>query len=127
MDFLLIILLVLVAYFVYDFLYGGVNFERIDVDSKALTSSTNDVIGYNGEIIAPNSVDPDSPTVREVVYTQEYYPWWRSNRDFAVDGWLYQKPYYNYWRRPYYYNYYMSGRPVISGGKLNYNRDLQRE
>lgn len=38
--------------------------------------------------------------VKEVVYTTDYYPWWRSTRWWNYDGWLYQKPYYNYWRRP---------------------------
>ena len=45
-----------------------------------------------------DQVTPDS--VKEVVYTQDYYPWWRSTRWWNYDGWLYQKPYYNYWRRP---------------------------
>lgn len=61
-------------------------------------------------------------TVKEVIYTQDYYPWWRSTRWWNYDGWLYQKPYYNYWRRPYYYNYWYAGRPLIIGGKRYYRR-----
>lgn len=64
----------------------------------------------------------DRTAVSEVVYTQDYYPWWRSSRATNVDGWLYQKPYYNYWRRPYYYNYWYAGRPLIIGGKRHYRR-----
>lgn len=60
--------------------------------------------------------------VSEVVYTQDYYPWWRSTRWWNYDSYLYQKPYYNYWRRPYYYNYWYSGRPLIIGGKRYYRR-----
>lgn len=62
-------------------------------------------------------------TKSEVIYTQDYYPWWRSTRWWNYDGWLYQKPYYNYWRRPYYYNYWYSGRPLIIGGKRYYRRN----
>ena len=61
---------------------------------------------------------------KQVVYTQDYYPWWRSTRWWNYDGWLYQKPYFNYWRRPYYYNYYFSGRPTIVGGKRYYRRNF---
>ena len=31
-------------------------------------------------------------TTKEVIYTQDYYPWWRSTRWWNYDGWLYQKP-----------------------------------
>ncbi len=41
----------------------------------------------------------EGDTAKEVIYTQDYYPWWRSTRWWNYDGWLYQKPYYNYWRR----------------------------
>lgn len=82
-------------------------------------------IGYNSnKQIVSVDIDEKIPkeSVKEVVYTQDYYPWWRSTRWWNYDGWLYQKPYYNYWRRPYYYNYWYSGRPLIIGGKRYYNR-----
>jgi hypothetical protein len=83
-----------------------------------------DVNGYDSTKI---TVDVDESNknkdvVKETVYTQDYYPWWRSTRWWNYDGWLYQKPYYNYWRRPYYYNYWYSGRPLIIGGKRYYKR-----
>jgi len=64
-------------------------------------------------------------SAKEVIYTQDYYPWWRSTRWWNYDGWLYQKPYYNYWRRPYYYNYWYAGRPLVIGGKRLYKRRFQ--
>ena len=67
----------------------------------------------------------DGQTTKEVIFTQDFYPWWRSTRWWNYDGWLYQKPYYNYWRRPNYYNYWYSGRPLIIGGKRYYQREYQ--
>jgi len=67
--------------------------------------------------------DSGRAATSEVVYTQDYYPWWRSTRWWNYDGWLYQKPYYNYWRRPYYASYWRSGKPLIVGGKRYYRRE----
>jgi len=92
--------------------------EEIDIDG--------DVNGYDSTKLTvdvdQSSNQKDKEVVKETVYTQDYYPWWRSTRWWNYDGWLYQKPYYNYWRRPYYYNYWYSGRPLIIGGKRYYKR-----
>lgn len=75
--------------------------ERLDevqmVDSTSSTPSTPPEVSAT---LASNSDAIPDAKVKEVVYTQDYYPWWRSTRWWNYDGWLYQKPYYNYFRRP---------------------------
>jgi len=74
--------------------------ERLDevqmVNANSAATSTPVVT----PTVAANSDEVPDAKVKEVVYTQDYYPWWRSTRWWNYDGWLYQKPYYNYFRRP---------------------------
>lgn len=93
-------------------------FEKL-VGADNLDSQTTQAdFGHSG-----TTFDSGRTAKSEVVYTQSYYPWWRSTRWWNYDGWLYQKPYYNYWRRPYYYNYWRSGQPLIVGDKKYYRRN----
>jgi hypothetical protein len=97
----------------YVLIQGGKNKETLEVGDAIRKD-----IGFSG-----TTHDSGRTAASEVVYTQDYYPWWRSTRWWNYDGWLYQRPYFNYWRRPYYYNYFTSSRPKIIGGKAYYNRE----
>lgn len=126
MDFLSIALalfFLVVSYILFERYVQGDNFEKITE-----APGVKKVVGGNGSntgSVANNTAENGNVLKREVVYTQDYYPWWRSTRWWNYDGWLYQKPYYNYWRRPYYYNYFMAGRPLILDGKRYYQKNYQ--
>lgn len=113
----IVVLFLALAYFV---------FVKFYQPEKALLEALEGEAEGKKTVSAVEGSGPAVPgqTVKEVVYTQDYYPWWRSTRWWNYDGWLYQKPYYNYWRRPYYYNYWYSGRPLIIGGKRYYHRQF---
>lgn len=110
------ILFLMVAYLVFD------KFIRDDSEESLDSKILGGVIP-SGDQSESKSKD-DKVTVSEVVYTQDYYPWWRSTRWWNYDGHLYQKPYYNYFRRPYYNNYWLAGKPLIIGGKRYYKRQF---
>ena len=66
--------------------YIGDEPEQLDGNPTALTADA-------GVSVAPANTEgiPDEK-VSETIYTQDYYPWWRSTRWWNYDGWLYQKP-----------------------------------
>lgn len=69
--------------------------------------------------------DQESPDcVTRSKYITDMYPWWRSTRWHNVDGWLYGAPYYNTFKRPQYYNYWINSKPTIIGGKRYYQRSF---
>lgn len=122
----LAIFFLVVAYILFEKYFGNGDDQRETLENKAIpiaSGTESEEYGGGGQSKVVADEVPDS-TVKETVYTMDYYPWWRSTRWWNYDGWLYQKPYYNYWRRPYYYNYWYSGRPLIIGGKRYYKRNF---
>lgn len=132
-----------VSYILFERYIQGDNYERITQDGAPMMGNPEAVGGVMAEpgnpetnggaggmvadvmTSASNGSVGESPLVREVVYTQDYYPWWRSTRWWNYDGWLYQRPYFNHWRRPQFANYWSEGRPLIVDGKRYYKRDFQ--
>jgi len=99
---------------------GNKKVETLDDNGKMdpANIATRKDLGFSG-----TTYDSGRSAASEVVYTQDYYPWWRSTRWWNYDGWLYQRPYYSFWRRPYYHNYWSSSKPQIIGGKKYYKRE----
>ncbi len=64
--------------------------ERLD-DVQMVDTTSGSVPAVTPTVAANSDAVPDAK-VKEVVYTQDYYPWWRSTRWWNYDGWLYQKP-----------------------------------
>jgi hypothetical protein len=106
-----IIVFLIIAHFTYVKFYEGKpkeNFE--ETDATAVNMLT---------------IDQESPDcVTRSKYVTDMYPWWRSTRWWNVDGTLYNTPYYSMYRRPQYYNYWISSKPTIIGGKRFYQRSF---
>lgn len=90
---------------------------------------------YEGNAAVESFEEDDNTSVKMIIaeepgcttrskYITDMYPWWRSTRWWNYDGWLYQSPYYNYWRRPQYYNMWINNKPHIIGGKRFYQRSF---
>lgn len=67
--------------------------EMLDGKSATTIVANQGVRSPPGVTAAPlNSESVPDEKVSEVVYTQDYFPWFRSTRWWNYDGWLYQKP-----------------------------------
>jgi hypothetical protein len=66
---------------------SGQNMLEKLVGNNTDTKMTEGDFGHSG-----TTHDSGRTAKSEVVYTQDYYPWWRSTRWWNYDGWLYQRP-----------------------------------
>jgi hypothetical protein len=106
-----IIVFLTIAYVIYVKFYEGKGTENFEETDETAVNML--------------SIDQESPDcVTRSKYITDMYPWWRSTRWNNVDGWLYNAPSYGYWRRPSYYNYYVTSKPTIIGGKRFYQRSF---
>lgn len=81
----LAIFFLIVAYILFDKYMGT---DRVTREALGENASPAEV----GENSSGKESANEDGTVKETVYTMDYYPWWRSTRWWNYDGWLYQKP-----------------------------------
>mgnify|MGYP003148235247 CR=1 FL=1 len=75
--------------------YLGDEPEMLDgsaVVQTAATGQPGESVSTIAKVLASNTEEVPEDKVKEVVYTQDFYPWYRSTRWWNYDGWLYQKP-----------------------------------